>query len=226
MDQCFCDICGKILVNKAALRLHKNAVHLKVKNKICDHCGKTFARAHQLKAHIAHVHSRERPYVCEKCGVAFALRFELNTHMRHHSEQNKYVCEQCGTGFKEQRRLSKHVKTMHTKKEIKTTPKKVDILTSSPLEHVQEDLTVSTNTPSAVAMGAKSIHINVVQDPAEGATTLQEVEIISAINNITNVINTGALLEQPTETGCQDGPVVYQTILPAEYQYQLVYEPQ
>lgn len=80
-QQFVCDECGKVLISKGGLRLHK-IVHDGVKNHLCPVCGKKFRRNNQLQTHIKRMHTNHRPFTCQICEQKFALQSDLNNHMK------------------------------------------------------------------------------------------------------------------------------------------------
>ena len=122
-----CDMCGKVLVSKEGLRLHKQ-VHDGIKSKMCPFCGKRFQRSIQLQSHVKRVHGSERPFVCKHCQQSFALQFDLNRHVKVMHENPKkmqdkadqqssfitindlFACLYCGLVFTDQASLTKHEK--------------------------------------------------------------------------------------------------------------------
>ena len=108
-----CDICGKALKSKFALQLHRNSIHLGIKNTyvkhyLCTICGKlcnnkTVYREHQNKEHLG-----IKPFVCEVCGVAFFAKASLRVHRRIHSDVRSHMCDICGKAFKGRQSLRLH----------------------------------------------------------------------------------------------------------------------
>ena len=108
-----CEICGKVLKSKFALQLHRNAIHLGIKNTymkpyLCTSCGKlcsnkTVYREHQNKEHLG-----IKPYVCDVCNVAFFSKAGLRVHRRIHSEVRSHMCDVCGKAFKGRQSLRLH----------------------------------------------------------------------------------------------------------------------
>ena len=108
-----CETCGKALKSKFALQLHRNSIHLGIKNTyvkhyLCTICGKlcnnkTVYREHQNKEHLG-----VRPFACEVCGVAFFAKASLRVHRRIHSDVRSHMCDICGKAFKGTQSLRLH----------------------------------------------------------------------------------------------------------------------
>ena len=108
-----CEICGKALKSKFALQLHRNAIHLGIKNTymkpyLCTICGKlcsnkTVYREHQNKEHLG-----IKPYSCDICNMAFFSKAGLRVHRRIHSEVRSHMCDVCGKAFKGRQSLRLH----------------------------------------------------------------------------------------------------------------------
>ncbi|KAK2188122.1 hypothetical protein NP493_141g04028 [Ridgeia piscesae] len=108
-----CETCGKALKSKFALHLHRNSIHLGIKNTyvkhyLCTICGKlcnnkTVYREHQNKEHLG-----VRPFACEVCGVAFFAKASLRVHRRIHSDVRSHMCDICGKAFKGTQSLRLH----------------------------------------------------------------------------------------------------------------------
>lgn len=129
-----CDICGKILKNRASmlkhmrkhsappksclyckevpatpalLAKHMETMHAQHKNISCAECGKTFFKKSNLRMHMA-VHSGVKKFTCEICGMSFTLSGNLASHRRIHTGEKPYTCSHCGRGFIQQASLRSH----------------------------------------------------------------------------------------------------------------------
>lgn len=81
-----CEVCKKFFKNPTELRVHYNAVHLKIRKFKCKLCGYTFSKNFNLLRHVKSVHADERvSHICQTCGVSFKLDTQLARHMRSHA---------------------------------------------------------------------------------------------------------------------------------------------
>jgi hypothetical protein len=114
-----CELCGKVLVNSNALKLHMK-IHLNIKKHSCQFCGKRFIRKNHLDGHMRAVHTKERPYNCNLCNAKFTMKSELNHHMlKHSTDSPKYLCSCCGKAFYERYQLTSHLKSCQPKHSVK-----------------------------------------------------------------------------------------------------------
>lgn len=105
-----CPICGKILRNAKALRMHM-PTH-SAKRYQCEYCPKRFVRLSQLETH-QRTHTGDRPYECTVCSRRFAQSVMVQIHMRTHTGQKPFQCVQCDRGFAQAANLKRHEQQMH-----------------------------------------------------------------------------------------------------------------
>ena len=84
-----CDECGKSLSDNCALKLHVNAVHLKLKPFKCEHCDTFFTTISNLNRHVLRKHEEIRypSYPCHFCDAKYIQRGYLALHIeKNHLE--------------------------------------------------------------------------------------------------------------------------------------------
>ncbi|KAG5896658.1 hypothetical protein JTB14_021303 [Gonioctena quinquepunctata] len=120
-----CDLCSMVFRFPTRLRVHKNIVHLKLKEHKCTECGKMFGSRGTLAVHYKVKHQDDRPFQCDVCGASFKRRDYLKNHtIIHHLElrqliprrcditkQEKFPCDFCGMELKNTASLKKHLNT-------------------------------------------------------------------------------------------------------------------
>ena len=108
-----CNYCGASFVAKGNMKIHINAVHLKLKPHECDHCKKSFAQKPQMTAHIKEVHQKIR-HKCQECDKLFSRKFELARHVeRMHLKIIKLICKECDAPFGQKQHLEHHMNKVH-----------------------------------------------------------------------------------------------------------------
>jgi hypothetical protein len=119
-----CDICGKSIKSKEALRYHRTT-HEEEKPKLfqCHICNKSLRKKETLQIHIRQ-HEGIKPYICEFCGMAFTQNGNRNKHVQLiHNSDRSLECTKCGKTFKLQEHLKRHLK-MHLIREGQIRPDK------------------------------------------------------------------------------------------------------
>ena len=105
-----CPDCGKFF-NKAYLKVHRGAVHLKKQN-VCHDCGMTFTFVRSLKCHQERTcKGGEELVQCKKCGKEMK-GWNLARHLKRVHTDGRVKCKQCGKEIKEWY-LAEHTKLIH-----------------------------------------------------------------------------------------------------------------
>lgn len=119
-----CDICGKSIKSKEALKYHRTT-HEEEKPKLfqCHICNKSLRKKETLQIHLRQ-HEGIKPYICEFCGMAFTQNGNRNKHVQLiHNSERSLECTKCGKRFKLQEHLKRHLK-MHLIREGQIRPDK------------------------------------------------------------------------------------------------------
>jgi len=89
-----CDQCSATYKQKYNLKIHRDAVHLKIKPyyKIrrfeCDQCQEQFYRRRELKKHYDNVHFNTQRVQCHSCSAIFTTKNSLKIHIQKvHKEE-------------------------------------------------------------------------------------------------------------------------------------------
>ena len=77
-----CNYCQHSTESPSALKQHKKAVHMGLRNHQCDQCDAAFAKETTLKYHLKAVHLRERNYICDQCKTTFLTPSQLKRHIK------------------------------------------------------------------------------------------------------------------------------------------------
>ena len=75
-----CDVCGKVLVGKDALRAHTKAIHERIRHK-CPQCDKTYTNIGDMRGHVRAVHEGVT-LPCRFCSIIFLRGSQRNQHER------------------------------------------------------------------------------------------------------------------------------------------------
>ncbi|XP_065224338.1 gastrula zinc finger protein XlCGF62.1-like [Planococcus citri] len=132
-----CDVCGKLVICDARLRLHKQKFHtekiypcnicqkkfvsckslskhydIHYQQFICSHCDKCFRSKSTLLTHIKK-HILKQSFTCDKCDKNFSSKAGLRVHERTHSSVKLFKCDKCGFAAKHQSGIYIHMITRH-----------------------------------------------------------------------------------------------------------------
>ncbi|KAG5882115.1 hypothetical protein JTB14_016878 [Gonioctena quinquepunctata] len=121
-EEYLCEECGKSYKVKYKLYLHKQNVHLGLRNFKCEICGKRFFTRGDKMSHVRKTHEKLRPHVCEFCKVGFSSAYALKTHRRQHTNEKPFVCHHCEESFRQRVSLRLHLKSKHGIKESEEFP--------------------------------------------------------------------------------------------------------
>ena len=111
----FCDVCGKKLLGKAKLELHKtqhkegNALTEEIP---CSKCDRKFDHKYKLKSHMVYSHkpNDEKKHKCTHCGKGFNFFGIFQDHLNVHSGLKPWLCEYCETAFNNKSNMLAHMR--------------------------------------------------------------------------------------------------------------------
>lgn len=105
-----CDVCQKRFMSKEKLRMHIEAIHLKLLRLKCTECTVEFQSDSGYRHHMKMNHSDQETLKCDLCSYETRINFMLNRHKKRHLENRKHLfeCGQCKATFKNQTNLLKH----------------------------------------------------------------------------------------------------------------------
>lgn len=111
-----CDLCGKVLKGRQAIRVHLNYQHVNP-DLCCDLCPKTFKQMVHLRAHMNRYHMVDKPYHCNICKFKTWDQSYLRRHKKKHEKvpQPNASCEICKKKM-QKRSLACHMKFVHGKR--------------------------------------------------------------------------------------------------------------
>uniref|UniRef100_A0A2M4CHG1 Putative endothelial zinc finger protein induced by tumor necrosis factor alpha n=1 Tax=Anopheles darlingi TaxID=43151 RepID=A0A2M4CHG1_ANODA len=102
-----CQVCGKVLSNKATFRVHMK-IHTQEKSLTCSICDRRFYVKQQLRIHMESFHE-QKEFVCTVCGLKCRWRKSLARHMQLHAENPyKHKCNHCEKAFSRPNQLRIH----------------------------------------------------------------------------------------------------------------------
>ncbi|XP_062553332.1 transcription factor grauzone-like isoform X2 [Armigeres subalbatus] len=108
-----CEVCHVILHNKATLKKHMIAKHIKTDDVfICNICNKQAPNKFALESHKRKVHCEEK-YQCEFCDKRFKNPVTLKEHRASHTGEILYTCPFCATTFNSKANMYAHRKKVH-----------------------------------------------------------------------------------------------------------------
>ncbi|XP_073992494.1 uncharacterized protein [Rhodnius prolixus] len=82
----------------------------------CKECGKTYREKSHLATH-SRAHINVRNFCCEVCGQRFKTKANLYFHSQTHSD-TPFTCTECNKTFQERRILKRHIRVVHSHKEL------------------------------------------------------------------------------------------------------------
>lgn len=97
-----CEICGRALPKRKALKIHKNKVHGPKIKAQCNYCGKWYATRQHMLAHVYNMHTAaDIEHRCDLCGFCASSPSALYQHKRfRHDPEKKHKCSVCDKSFK------------------------------------------------------------------------------------------------------------------------------
>ena len=105
-----CNICGRTLKSRAALKFHRKIYHQddKMEKVPCHICGVNIVKK-SLDAHIINQHNQqEKSMSCFDCNKKFCSQIYLTNHMKHVHGEKKYMCSQCDYKSSQKYNLKAH----------------------------------------------------------------------------------------------------------------------
>ncbi|XP_074549065.1 zinc finger Y-chromosomal protein 1-like isoform X2 [Halichoeres trimaculatus] len=122
LDSTMCDVCGKVMKNKASLVRH-SFIHTGNKPHACHLCDMRFNRRDNLQHHLSRLHpngvsklEKQRvvqAWLCAVCGKTFNCRSRLKTHEVIHSGVKPHRCDLCPKAYMRTNDLEHHKKIVH-----------------------------------------------------------------------------------------------------------------
>ena len=111
-----CDLCGKSLKHRQALKSHIEYVHMKDKHHTCNQCGRMFQLENRMREHIITYHTVQTNlnFNCQKCDKIYETKHQLKNHQSFHRPKS-YTCEVCALTFRDKTMLKRHLMALHTK---------------------------------------------------------------------------------------------------------------
>lgn len=89
--------------------MHKQTIHLGIKDYACETCEKRFKDAYSLKAHEL-THTGIKPYACDLCEKSFTSNSNLEKHKRSiHQGIRPHACSMCERTFPNASSLRRHM---------------------------------------------------------------------------------------------------------------------
>ncbi|XP_042863119.1 zinc finger X-chromosomal protein-like [Penaeus japonicus] len=135
-----CPECKRWFTDKKSMRLHINAVHMKVKPHACPHCSYRCSRKFDLNVHMRQ-HTGERPHKCELCGWQCRDHNAMRRHKVIHLHMKPLKCPHAFCQFESRHSayFKRHVSKKHPKAEaiykcqicLLETPNLTDYITHS-----------------------------------------------------------------------------------------------
>ena len=81
-----CGICGYKTNKSSNMKMHNDAVHLKIKNFACEQCSFRSFSQNYLQRHMKNVHEKVKDLACMKCPFKTAYAQHLRKHIRDNHE--------------------------------------------------------------------------------------------------------------------------------------------
>ena len=79
----------------------------------CDQCEKSFIGPSGLKMHVNAVHLKLELFKCEKCNKSFNTGSNLNRHVLNKHENIRHQCDFCDANYSQKGDLAQHIKKNH-----------------------------------------------------------------------------------------------------------------
>ncbi|MDP0588796.1 MAG: C2H2-type zinc finger protein [Candidatus Endonucleobacter bathymodioli] len=108
--KCKCDVCGRIICNSLALKVHMRTHNLSDAYK-CSLCCKYYASSTGLKKHFAAKHAIYIDHVCSKCQERFTVYKDYRKHRMMHGRNDIHKCDYCKVSFSTKSNLDIHINT-------------------------------------------------------------------------------------------------------------------
>jgi KRAB domain-containing zinc finger protein len=117
-----CHHCVYATTNRSHLEMHVRSQHEKIKE-ICEVCGRGFSDRSKLNKHLSKFHPVIVEEEKESVGTENLNKRKATETLENKSKKSKGVsslrCSTCTAEFKELKNLNKHIKNLHSTKNIK-----------------------------------------------------------------------------------------------------------
>lgn len=208
----------------------------------CAYCAKEFNSSSNLTQHNR-VHTGEKRFMCSVCGNTFTQKITMLKHQASfHTKDKPYQCSECDQAFGLDNLLKRHIKTKHSKVDVK--PFRCHecgyeyMRSDHLLRHLQKSCKGVQNTQKqrkprkprdhqgfgALQLGETTVNIDMgpkLEDGSRNTQERQECQVLGALQLIeTNVnIEMGLKVEDESKVfNMETVPEVIKTVPDAKYE--------